>query len=315
MAWVIARQHRFQLMGMCALTAILGLAALASELPIQAAYHQHALAQCLPPSNRSGCDLIVTRFLNQYSASAAVTRYLSLVPLLAGIFVGAPLLAREFEHGTHRLAWTQSVTRQRWLLGKVIVLVAATALAGAAVAVIAQWWRQPFDALNGRMSPPAFDVEGIVVPAYAIFALALGLLLGLILRRTIAAMTIAAAGFVAVRLVVEKLLRPHYLTPLTTEGAGVATPVLPRDWVIRDALVTSTGRPVTASLQDSAVVHAQRAQIDAAAYMSQLGYKRVVSFQPDERFWTFQAIEAGIFVLLALIALGAAVWLVRRTPS
>jgi hypothetical protein len=79
--------------------------------------------------------------------------------------------------------------------------------------------------------------------------------------------------------------------------------------------VTSTGRPVTASLQDSAVVHAQRAQIDASAYMSQLGYRRVVSFQPDERFWTFQAIEAGIFVLLALIALGAALWLVKRTPS
>jgi hypothetical protein len=315
MAWVIARQHRFQLMGMCALTGILGLAALASELPIQAAYHRHALAQCLPPSNRSGCDLIVSRFLHQYSASAAVTRYLSLIPLLAGIFIGAPLLAREFEHGTHRLAWTQSVTRQRWLFAKVLVLVGATALGGAAVAVIAQWWRGPFDALNGRMSPPAFDVEGIVVPAYAVFALALGLLLGLILRRTIAAMTIAAAGFVAVRLVVEKLLRPYYLAPLRTQALGVATPSLPRDWVIRDALVTSTGRPVTAALQDNAVVHAQRAQIDASTYMSQLGYRRVVSFQPDERFWTFQAIEAGIFVLLALIALGAALWLVKRTPS
>jgi hypothetical protein len=197
----------------------------------------------------------------------------------------------------------------------VLVLVGATALGGAAVAVIAQWWRGPFDALNGRMSPPAFDVEGIVVPAYAVFALALGLLLGLILRRTIAAMTIAAAGFVAVRLVVEKLLRPYYLAPLRTQAPGVATPSLPRDWVIRDALVTSTGRPVTAALQDNAVVHAQRAQIDASTYMSQLGYRRVVSFQPDERFWTFQAIEAGIFVLLALIALGAALWLVKRTPS
>jgi hypothetical protein len=32
------------------------------------------------------------------------------VPLLFGLFWGAPLLAREFEDGTHNLAWTQGVT-------------------------------------------------------------------------------------------------------------------------------------------------------------------------------------------------------------
>ena len=34
------------------------------------------------------------------------------------MFWGAPLLAREFETGTFRLAWTQSVTRTRWLAVK-----------------------------------------------------------------------------------------------------------------------------------------------------------------------------------------------------
>jgi hypothetical protein len=37
------------------------------------------------------------------------------IPLLFGVFWGAPLLAREFEDGTHNLAWTQGVTRRRWL--------------------------------------------------------------------------------------------------------------------------------------------------------------------------------------------------------
>jgi len=36
------------------------------------------------------------------------------VPGLIGIFWGAPLVARELETGTYRLAWTQSVTRKRW---------------------------------------------------------------------------------------------------------------------------------------------------------------------------------------------------------
>jgi hypothetical protein len=33
------------------------------------------------------------------------------VPLLLGLFWGAPLLAKEFEEGTNGLAWTQCVTR------------------------------------------------------------------------------------------------------------------------------------------------------------------------------------------------------------
>ena len=37
------------------------------------------------------------------------------VPAFIGAFWGAPLLARELEAGTHRLAWTQSITRRRWL--------------------------------------------------------------------------------------------------------------------------------------------------------------------------------------------------------
>jgi uncharacterized membrane protein len=39
------------------------------------------------------------------------------VPGLVGVFWGAPLIAPELAAGTYRLAWTQSVTRTRWLAG------------------------------------------------------------------------------------------------------------------------------------------------------------------------------------------------------
>jgi hypothetical protein len=315
MAWVIARQHRLQLFGMAAIVAFAALATLVSSLPIRAAYHRHALSSCLPPTSRSGCDLIVSHFQSQFSVAGPLTRYFALVPALAALFVGAPLVAREFEHGTHRLAWTQSITRRRWLLSKTLVLTIATALTAAAIGALAMWWRQPFDALEGRMSPAAFDVEGIVVPAYAVCALAVGILAGVALRRTVPAMTVALAAFVLLRLGVEKLLRPHYLAPAHQTAAGIARPPVPREWVLDDELVTSTGRQISTSLQDQAIVHAQRAQIDAQQYMAALGWRRVVTYQPEERFWTFQAIEAGIFVVLALLALAGALWLVRRTPS
>ena len=36
------------------------------------------------------------------------------------------------------------------------------------------------------------------------------------------------------------------------------------------------------------------------------GYHRIVTYQPANRFWTFQTIEAGLFTLLALALLAVA---------
>src|SRR5712664_4117941 len=48
-----------------------------------------------------------------------VTFLFSLFPLLVGMFLGAPLISREIEQGTHRFIWAQSITRKSWLLKKV----------------------------------------------------------------------------------------------------------------------------------------------------------------------------------------------------
>ena len=62
-------------------------------------------------------------------------------------------------------------------------------------------------------------------------------------------------------------------------------------------------------------LHAQQARIDPQDYLLSLGWRRAVSFQPADRFWTFQAIEAGIFLALAAALLVATVLLVQRSPS
>ena len=82
------------------------------------------------------------------------------LPALAGLFVGAPLLARELEHGTHRFAWTQAITRRRWLLSKTALLAAGTVLAGAAASALVMWWRGPFDTLEGRMGAERLRPRG-----------------------------------------------------------------------------------------------------------------------------------------------------------
>ena len=189
-----------------------------------------------------------------------------------------------------------------------------TLVAGALVSAVVMWWRSPFDTLEGRMAPSGFDIEGLVVPAYALFALAVGVLAGLVFRRTVAAMTATLVVFAATRLIVL-LLRPHFMAPLHRIVVGTDSARQTGDWVLSDTLVDAGGRQITAGREDLAVLHAQQAGIDPHTYLVTLGWKRVISYQPAGRFWTFQVIEAGLFVALAAAVVLATLWLVRRTPT
>jgi ABC-2 family transporter protein len=315
MAWVTWRQHGAQVYATLGLLAALAVGLLATHLPIQAAYHRDALSECLPPSARSGCDIIVRHFQSEFDSWVAAVRGLAALPALVGLFVGAPLISRELEQGTLRFAWTQGVTRSRWLLSKTALLAAATALAGAATSALVMWWRGPFDTLAGRMSPSGFDVEGLVVPAYALFALALGVLAGLLFRRTVAAMTATLLAFAAVRVLVLEFLRPRFLSPLHQVVAATDTATQTGNWILSNTLVDAGGRQITTAREDLAVLHAQHAQIDPHTYILTLGWKRIVSFQPAGRFWTFQLLEAGLFALLTVAVVLVTLRLVRRAPA
>ena len=81
--------------------------------------------------------------------------------------------------------------------------------------------------------------------------------------------------------------------------AGLVPGAHARDWVLSNSLVDAVGRHISAAREDLAILHAQQARIDPQEYLLSLGWRRALSFQPADRFWTFQAIEAGIFVALA----------------
>ena len=80
------------------------------------------------------CGQRTTAFLTAVQSSKYPLGYfvggavLYLFPAVIGAFWGAPLISRELEAGTFRLAWNQSVTRTRWTLVK-LALVGLTAMA------------------------------------------------------------------------------------------------------------------------------------------------------------------------------------------
>jgi ABC-type transport system involved in multi-copper enzyme maturation permease subunit len=155
------------------------------------------------------------------------------VPAIVGVFWGAPLVARELEAGTHRLAWTQSVTRTRWLATKLGVTgLAAMAITGLASLLMLRWSGSLDTAINtgqtsngplgvARIAPPFFGARGIAPIGYAAFALALGVSAGIVARRVVPAMAITLALFVAVQIAMPAFLREHIgPTTVTTAITG-----------------------------------------------------------------------------------------------
>jgi hypothetical protein len=162
-------------------------------------------------------------------ASAAVL----CVPAIVGVFWGAPLVARELEAGTHRLAWNQSVTRTRWLATKLGVTgLAAMSVTGVASLALIRWSHSLDTALNAgqssdgplgvaRIMPLFFGARGIAPIAYTAFALALGVTAGIVVRRVVPAMAITLAVFVVVQIATPTFVRAH-IGPTTTSAAITA---------------------------------------------------------------------------------------------
>jgi hypothetical protein len=128
-------------------------------------------------------------------------------------------------------------------------------------------------------------------------------------------MTAALAAFVAVRLAVANFLRPRYLAPEHDTATGLTPNTHAHDWVLSNSLVDALGRQISAARENLAIEHAQAARIDVQEYLLALGWRRAVSFQSADRFWTFQAIEAAIFLGFAALIVIATLRLVQRTPA
>jgi ABC-2 family transporter protein len=190
-------------------------------------------------------------------------------PGIIGLFWGAPLVARELEAGTHRLVWAQSITRARWLTIKFAVVCLASMMLAGVLSLVVTWWASPLDRAKGALYS-TFDQRDIVPIGYAAFALALGVTVGLLIRRTVPAMAATLAVFVATSLAVAHWVRPHLITPMTevlglnpkTTGFGSANggpftlipnaPNLPNAWVYSAQLVDKSGHALSAPYVASA---------------------------------------------------------------
>ena len=260
MIWLAWRQFRVQALVTFGLLVAFAVVVLVTGLHLRDVYGSLGGAHC---AARSDCTALSR---HETVLADVLGPALLAIPVLLGMFWGAPLVAREFESGTYRLAWTQSVTRRRWLSVKVTLVGAAALIVAGLASWLVSWWFAPLDAVHvNRFAPSVFTARGLVAIGYAGFAFALGIAASTLTRRTLPAIAASLLSFIAVRIAVTLWVRPHLLhakevlvsvaygqgVGFVSSASGVSvapnvTPI-PNAWILSTALVDHARHPLSAA--------------------------------------------------------------------
>jgi hypothetical protein len=327
---VSLRRFRLESVAIAGGLLAVGMLALVTGRMMSDEYHDSGLANCLATSSRSSCDGLIDSFGNSFSSLQILILPLVLLPALLGAFVGAPLIARELEHGTHRFLWTQGITRRRWLGYMAGAALGLALVAGALYSLIAAAWLDLTNKVTDDRFSQMYDFQGLMPIAAGVFAVAVGISCGLIIRRTLPAMIATIGIFIVVRLTTAIVLRPHFAAArtLVTEFGpddplrGTGAWVLSRDTVTADGLVIGRDGSLDISglerdcpaLENVSPMNPPR-EGDVEQCLEQLGVHSVIRYHPGNRFWTFQLIESVLMLALAGVAMLVALRALNRRPS
>ena len=318
LGWVTWRQHRAALAGVAVLLGGLAVYLLITGLKIHGDYQ--AVVSC-HPAGSAACEVAGRPFAGDHQTAGYVVFIMMLIPALVGVFVGAPLLARELETGTFRFAWTQGCGRLRWAAAKLTLLAIAVTAAAGAFSLLFSWYYQPFftEKFDGVLAPQLFVLRGVQYPAWTLLAFAIGAIAGVLIRRTVPAMAASLAVWAGLALGTPLFLRKHYQPPLVLKGNGPSYNNPP--WVFGQWYIGPHGAVASQQTIRNVVAHAPASVRNpvnpnaATAYLSAHHYTQWWTYQPESRFWHFQLIEGGWLLALSLILLAATVWLVRRRAA
>jgi ABC-type transport system involved in multi-copper enzyme maturation permease subunit len=346
MIWLTWRQFRTQAVVVAAGLSAFAILLLVTGPHLVTLYRDSALASCHSSCGTQADDFLTTvNSVAPYHLVYLLGALLILLPAVIGLFWGAPLIARELESGTFRLAWNQSVTRERWLAVKLGVVGLASMAAAGLLSLILGWWASPIDqaatiqpvgGFENRFFPVVFGTRGIAPIGYAAFAFVLGVLVGLMIRRTIPAMGVTLAVIAAVQIVFPLWIRPHLITPVRNvstvtvgniQGLGVnpgnqqiqnvmvAAPGVPGTWIISNQVTTASGSTSLGTVPQACQGPLASGPQACFSALAQKNLKSVVTYEPPDRYWTFQWLELGIFLTVAVLLAWGCFWWVRRRLS
>ncbi len=329
MLWVTWRHHRVALGGVVLFLGVLALWLWATGLSV---HHAFAAAVACRPVGSPNCSNLAIDFesTNSFLKGGFV---LQPIPALIGAFVGPVVLAREFETGTFRYAWTQGFGRWRWAAAKLVLLGVAVAGFAAAFSVLLSWYYQPYVAAQhapnvagaSPFSAGLFDLQGPAFVGWTLAAFAIGVLAGMLIRRIVPAIVATLAAYTALALLTANAFREHYMAPLAAKNLHIPSWAwILSEWWTKGGTYAFESRlqldllPRLCPSAFSAGPHggvSPSGAMTATQCLIQHGYVEWATYQPISRFWPFQWIEGGCLLALSALLVAATVWLVRRRAA
>ena len=246
----------------------------------------------------------------QQSVGGLLMAPLLLVVYAIGLFLGVPIVARELERGTVRLAWSLAPSRWRWYVARVLpMLVVVVVLTFAAGVAADRFFAVSRPDLDVSASFDGYGARGGLLAARAVFifavAVAVGSLIGRALPSIIVAALVVAVGLWGGMQVHQGILRSEAVAvPVNQEFVGGSG-----DMYLDQQFV----------LPDGTLVGWEYFGSDGSGPYDELGnskYPEVMLIIPGERYRFVEAREAvalGVASILALLL--AAGVITRRRPG
>lgn len=312
MIWLIWQRYRLlAALGLLALVALIYLFVLDANI-LNAASEQHHFMHCYAKGYIPCGLMIIPNNTAQWRSIAAIV--LPLLPFCVGIFLGAPLIAREYELRTHLFTWTQKLSRARWLTIHLIILVGAILLGVGGLTLVTTWWGNIQDLIAS--SPwHTFTIRGSVPVANALASLMLGVMVGACIRRPLPAMAVTLLLLIPLQYAIL-FGYPYMLPPMryfySSEAQGN---VFGRqDFLISQKYIKPDGNTIGfndllayCNFDNGFTAEQMQRCMDQRHLKILFEYQRF-----DERFWPLQI--ATTIVLLALAALFTVItyWQLQR---
>jgi hypothetical protein len=228
-------------------------------------------------------------------------------PIVAGLLAGAPIVARELETGTARLAWSLGPSRLRWFVqraGPPIVMVFSAGLLIGLTADALLHLTQP--TLDIDQTFAGFRQRGVLIGVQALLVASVALAMGAILGRAVPTMVLslilAGGVMIATDRVETQLLTSEAQVTLSYSWSG-------SDYYLESRFQLPDGRVVT--YEQLAALHPE---VNEFGFDPEL-YPTVTLYIPGSRYHDIERREAlALTAIAGLFVALAAVTVVRRRP-
>ncbi len=196
------RMHRFELVAVAVATLVLVVAAYVVAGRLDAVGYEPCAD--LTISHPASCEALGRAFYAiEESEVPPILGFMAILPYAAGLILGGPLIAREIERGTTRLAWSISPSRLRWYLARMLpVVVAVVALTFAAGFAADRLIAARTPGVDMANSFDDYGARGVLVAITALVmtagAIGLGAVVGRVLPTIIVALILGSLGLTGV---------------------------------------------------------------------------------------------------------------------